>query len=219
MRQGPNNKRMRGRNNGRKHSNPRNQNFESNGPDVKVRGNAQQVVEKYLALARDASSAGDRISAESYYQHAEHYYRIMNANMPADQRQNIQGMDNGADDSDQDGYDQDNGYDRQPQNQPQNQPQGRQQNDNRSARNDDASSDDDSPDDSVQAEETEEVAAQDSDGGRGNGSGRNGSGGTRRRNGRGNGRRRDPSEMPQPEVEPAGADAAPSEEASESANA
>lgn len=53
------------------------QSFDSNGPDVRVRGNANQVYEKYLALARDASSAGDRVIAESYYQHAEHYYRIM----------------------------------------------------------------------------------------------------------------------------------------------
>lgn len=79
MRQGPNKNRMRGRGNGRKGGNPRNQSFESNGPDVKVRGNAQQIVEKYLTLARDASSAGDRINAESYYQFAEHYYRVMNA--------------------------------------------------------------------------------------------------------------------------------------------
>ena len=79
MRQGQNKNRMRGRGNGRKGGNPRNQSFESNGPDVKVRGNAQQVVEKYLTLARDASSAGDRINAESYYQFAEHYYRLMNA--------------------------------------------------------------------------------------------------------------------------------------------
>ena len=79
MRQGQNKNRMRGRGNGRKGGNPRNQSFESNGPDVKVRGNAQQVVEKYLTLARDASSAGDRINAESYYQFAEHYYRVMNA--------------------------------------------------------------------------------------------------------------------------------------------
>lgn len=80
MRQGPNAKRMRGRGNGRKNSNPRTQSFESNGPEVKVRGNAQQVVEKYLTLARDASLAGDRIIAESYFQHAEHYYRLMTAN-------------------------------------------------------------------------------------------------------------------------------------------
>ena len=58
----------------------RHQTFDSNGPDVRVRGNAYQVFEKYQALARDASSAGDRIAAENYYQHAEHYYRIINAN-------------------------------------------------------------------------------------------------------------------------------------------
>lgn len=82
MRQGPHSKRLRGRGNGRKNVNVRSQNFESNGPDVKVRGNAQQVVEKYLQLARDATSSGDRITAESYFQHAEHYFRIMNANGP-----------------------------------------------------------------------------------------------------------------------------------------
>lgn len=87
MRQGQNNKRMRGRGGGRKGGNPRNQSYESNGPDVKVRGNPQQIVEKYLALARDASSAGDRINAESYYQFAEHYYRIMNANALAAEQQ------------------------------------------------------------------------------------------------------------------------------------
>ena len=79
MRQGPNKNRMRGRGNGRKGGNSRSQSFESNGPDVRVRGNPQQIVEKYLTLARDASSAGDRINAESYYQFAEHYYRVMNA--------------------------------------------------------------------------------------------------------------------------------------------
>ena len=79
MRQGSNPKRPRGRS-GRKNTNPRSQSFESNGPEVKVRGNAQQVVEKYLALARDAATAGDRIRSESYFQHAEHYYRLMTAN-------------------------------------------------------------------------------------------------------------------------------------------
>lgn len=58
---------------------PRHGNFDSNGPEGRVRGNAHQVYEKYVALARDALSAGDRISAETYYQHAEHYYRIVNA--------------------------------------------------------------------------------------------------------------------------------------------
>jgi hypothetical protein len=59
---------------------PKQQTFDSNGPDVRVRGNAYQVLEKYLAMARDASSAGDRIAAENFLQHAEHYYRIINAN-------------------------------------------------------------------------------------------------------------------------------------------
>lgn len=109
MRQGPNNnKRMRGRgnNSGRKHSNSRNHSFESNGPDVKVRGNAQQIVEKYLTLARDATSAGDRINAESYYQFAEHYYRVLNANNANDQRQNTPNADTGDMDAAQDGGDQ-----------------------------------------------------------------------------------------------------------------
>jgi hypothetical protein len=87
MRQGSNPKRLRGRN-GRKSTNPRSQSFESNGPEVKVRGNAQQVVEKYLALARDAATAGDRIRSESYFQHAEHYYRLMNANGGYENREN-----------------------------------------------------------------------------------------------------------------------------------
>jgi Domain of unknown function (DUF4167) len=89
MRQGPNPKRQRGRGNPRRHGgNPRNQTYESNGPDVKIRGNAHQVLERYLALARDASSAGDRITAENYYQHAEHYYRVLSAQAAAAQSAN-----------------------------------------------------------------------------------------------------------------------------------
>ena len=85
MRPGPN-KRSRGRNNG---NNPnhnrlrmphRIQSFESNGPNVKIRGNAYQVFERYVALAREAAASGDRIAAEYLYQHAEHYFRIMNTN-------------------------------------------------------------------------------------------------------------------------------------------
>lgn len=53
--------------------------YDSNGPDGKVRGTAQQVLEKYQALGRDATSAGDRVSAEAYFQFAEHYYRVVNA--------------------------------------------------------------------------------------------------------------------------------------------
>jgi len=58
----------------------RNQTFDSNGPSVKIRGNAYQVFERYIARAREASSSGDRIAAENLYQHAEHYFRIMQAN-------------------------------------------------------------------------------------------------------------------------------------------
>src|SRR5271165_2868041 len=85
MRPGPN-KRSRGRNNGNNphHNRPRMphriQTFDSSGPNVKIRGNAYQVFERYVALAREAVSSGDRIAAENFYQHAEHYFRIMNAN-------------------------------------------------------------------------------------------------------------------------------------------
>jgi hypothetical protein len=57
----------------------RNHVFDSNGPDVRVRGTAQQLFEKYLQLGRDATSSGDRVMAEGYFQHAEHYFRILNA--------------------------------------------------------------------------------------------------------------------------------------------
>src|SRR5580693_6498861 len=57
----------------------RSQTFDSNGPNVKIRGNAYQVFERYLALAREAQSAGDRIASENFFQHAEHYFRVMNA--------------------------------------------------------------------------------------------------------------------------------------------
>jgi hypothetical protein len=55
------------------------QTFESNGPNVKIRGNAYQIFERYIALAREAAASGDRIAAENLYQHAEHYFRIMNS--------------------------------------------------------------------------------------------------------------------------------------------
>jgi len=76
-----NKNRSRGRNNngGRKHGNPLSRNYESNGPDVKVRGNAAHIAEKYLQLARDAQSSGDSVMAENYLQHAEHYFRIISA--------------------------------------------------------------------------------------------------------------------------------------------
>jgi hypothetical protein len=84
MRNGQNNKRMRGRNRGKggghhHHQNPLSRMYESNGPDVKIRGNASHIAEKYLQLARDAQSSGDPIAAENYYQHAEHYFRLIAA--------------------------------------------------------------------------------------------------------------------------------------------
>src|SRR3954470_14230519 len=78
MRNGQNNNRMRGRTN-RKSQNPLTGVYESNGPDVKIRGTASHVAEKYIQLARDAQSSGDPVGAENYYQHAEHYFRMIAA--------------------------------------------------------------------------------------------------------------------------------------------
>jgi hypothetical protein len=71
------NKRMRGRN--RKSHNPLTRVYESNGPDIKIRGTASHIAEKYLQYARDAQSSGDPVSAENYLQHAEHYLRLIAA--------------------------------------------------------------------------------------------------------------------------------------------
>src|SRR5580692_6514732 len=86
MRNGQNNKRMRNRNNNnnnnnnnRRGQNPMTRVFESNGPDIKIRGTASHVAEKYVQLARDARSSGDPVAAENYYQHAEHYFRLIAA--------------------------------------------------------------------------------------------------------------------------------------------
>ena len=87
MKQGQSTKRPRGhRGNGRRPSGGRNSNFESSGPQGKIRGTAYQVIEKYQALGRDALTFGDRVAAENYFQHAEHYYRVMVANGGAEQR-------------------------------------------------------------------------------------------------------------------------------------
>lgn len=75
MRQGQQNRRGRGRN--RKSQNPLTRSFESNGPDIKIRGTPAHIAEKYVSLARDALSSGDPVLAENYLQHAEHYNRII----------------------------------------------------------------------------------------------------------------------------------------------
>ena len=126
MRPGQQNKRGRGRNGGggggsgsgggggnfnRKGANPLTRTYDSSGPDVKIRGTAQHIAEKYSTLARDAQSAGDRVMAENYLQHAEHYNRIiaaaqaqMQERFPRDER-----SDNGDrnDFNDRDGFDRD----------------------------------------------------------------------------------------------------------------
>jgi hypothetical protein len=119
MRPGPNNKRSRGRGRGKHHGGggggggggPRHQGggtsqhhqdqvfnihrtIDSNGPDVKIRGNAHHIYEKYLQLARDANSSGDRVMAENYLQHAEHYYRLIMAFQAHQQAQQAQHQQN-----------------------------------------------------------------------------------------------------------------------------
>ncbi|MEY9880816.1 hypothetical protein ABIA43_002350 [Bradyrhizobium sp. USDA 328] len=82
MRNGQNKQRMRNRNNNnnnRRGQNPMTRVYESNGPDIKIRGTASHIAEKYLQLARDARSSGDPVAAENYYQHAEHYFRLIAA--------------------------------------------------------------------------------------------------------------------------------------------
>lgn len=139
------NKRMRGRNNRRGH-NPMTRVYESNGPDVKIRGTAHHIAEKYVQLARDAQSSGDPVSAESYLQYAEHYFRLIaaaqqqfaqqNPNQPQQpfQRSDIDGRDDGDDEGDDSGapdqqggqqtfHGQQGGQQHQPRPQPQNQPQ------------------------------------------------------------------------------------------------
>jgi Domain of unknown function (DUF4167) len=84
-----NNNRNRNRNNNNNRRNtggggggPNNKVFDSNGPDIKLRGTTQTIAEKYMQLGRDAQSAGDSVMAENYYQHAEHYYRLWAASQP-----------------------------------------------------------------------------------------------------------------------------------------
>lgn len=146
MRPGQQNKRGRGRGNNnnssggnggggggggnnfnRKGSNPLTRSYDSSGPDIKVRGTAQHIAEKYATLARDAHSSGDRVMAENYLQHAEHYNRIiaaaqaqMQERFQRDDRQDY----NEREQDDSEGSDMDDNFVGQPQmNAPQHQPQ------------------------------------------------------------------------------------------------
>jgi hypothetical protein len=104
----------------------RNHVFDSIGPDMRMRGTAQQLFEKYLQLGRDATGSGDRVMAEGYFQHAEHYFRILNAMNQAQQQQGggapgpqQGGRRYGGNDGQSDGFDGEgdgsgNGYDGQP---------------------------------------------------------------------------------------------------------
>ncbi|MGF9565594.1 DUF4167 domain-containing protein [Neorhizobium sp. JUb45] len=97
-----------GNNFNRKGQNPLTRTYDSSGPDVKIRGTAQHIAEKYATLARDAQSSGDRVIAENYLQHAEHYYRIIAA-AQAQMQERFQGQErqdyNGQDDRDGDDMD------------------------------------------------------------------------------------------------------------------
>jgi hypothetical protein len=124
MRNGQNNnKRMRGRN--RRGHNPMTRVYESNGPDVKIRGTAHHIAEKYAQLARDAQSSGDPVAAEGYLQHAEHYYRLIMAAQaqfaqqnPHHQQQTFQRPDMDARDDFDDEGDETGGEQQQPNGQP-----------------------------------------------------------------------------------------------------
>lgn len=94
MRQGQQNRRGRGRNR-KSHHNPLTRSFESNGPDVKIRGTPAHIAEKYMSLARDALSSGDPVLAENYLQHAEHYNRIIMAFREQHVQQNGESMNGG----------------------------------------------------------------------------------------------------------------------------
>jgi hypothetical protein len=99
MRQGQQHRRGRGRNNNNNHRkghNPLARSFESNGPDVKVRGTPAHIAEKYLSLARDAQSSGDPVLAENYLQHAEHYNRIIMAYREQQMQQSGEAMNGGV---------------------------------------------------------------------------------------------------------------------------
>src|SRR6201746_1277820 len=117
--QNNNNKRMRNRNNNnnnnnnsnRRGQNPMTRVFQSNGPDIKIRGTASHVAEKYVQLARDARSSGDPVAAENYYQHAEHYFRLIAAAQEQfRQNQPQPRTDNTTEISTEDGEDEAEGY-------------------------------------------------------------------------------------------------------------
>lgn len=116
MKQGLNPRRSRGRGNPRgRHpggGGNRNHQFDSNGPEGRIRGSASQILDRYLALARDAQSAGDTVAAENLFQHAEHYFRVINVNGGNNNQQGrprTPDSDDGRDDRDQPDYEDSDG--------------------------------------------------------------------------------------------------------------
>ena len=89
------NRRSGGNTGNANHNNP-NRHYESVGPDVKIRGSAQQVLEKYQQYARDAQTSGDRVLSEAYFQFAEHYQRIVAKQAEAKDRQQSQSQQRGG---------------------------------------------------------------------------------------------------------------------------
>ena len=103
-------KRQRGRSRRNNNQHNANRSMESNGPDVKVRGTAKQIFDKYESLARDAASSGNRVKAENFRQHAEHYLRIVNAIEAAKEKARVEAEaakaesgENSSDSDDKDG--------------------------------------------------------------------------------------------------------------------
>lgn len=120
-----NNNNNNSNNGGRRGPNPLTRSYESNGPDVKIRGSAQQIAEKYTTLARDAQTSGDRVMAENYLQHAEHYNRIIltaQAQLPQPQVRDARDDDD-LDDDGEENFNTESHGNQQPQQQPQHQPQ------------------------------------------------------------------------------------------------
>src|SRR5690606_10778695 len=108
MRPNQQNNKQRSRNRGnnnRRGGNPLSRNYESNGPDVRVRGNAAHIAEKYVQLARDAAASGDGVMAENYLQHAEHYFRIISAAQAQFQQRDGNGFAGERDEAEDDGFD------------------------------------------------------------------------------------------------------------------
>jgi len=95
MRQPQQNRRNRGRGRNNRSNNPLSRNYESNGPEVKIKGSAAHIAEKYLALARDALSSGNTVTAENYFQHAEHYLRIIQAAQAKQEEQQVKTQQSG----------------------------------------------------------------------------------------------------------------------------